>query len=256
VCPSLRICTQRRQGTLGSLAADGTVLSLSKLLDVMFASGLIQLSANEAAIKWQESLENMDATFKKYGNNLDITTEGGKANKRALDGMAQAGIANMQAMANNGAGQEELQGKLRGTYDSLIATLGQFDITGTAADDMARSVLGIPTGVPIDTSIQGERQLAAGDQRRPEPRERVRRAGIPGAFEVHGRGYGQAQSFSGYHSSAGVGVAAAGPASFEGNLYLDSGEFLGKVRGMARQEASGVVAAADSQSQYKRVGRR
>jgi TP901 family phage tail tape measure protein len=136
------------------LAADGTVLSLSKLLEVMFASGLIQLSANEAAIKYQESLENMDATFKKYGKNLDITTEGGKANQRAIDGMASAGIANMKAMADNGASQEELQGKLKGTYDSLIANYEKFGITGTAADDLARSALGIPKDVPIETSIK------------------------------------------------------------------------------------------------------
>lgn len=136
------------------LAADGTILSLSKLLDLMFASGLIQLSANEAAIKWQESLEGMNETFKKYGNNLDITTEGGKANQRALDGMAAAGIANAKAMADNGATQEELQGNLHGTYDALIAAYDKFGITGTAADDMARQVLGIPKDVPIDTSIQ------------------------------------------------------------------------------------------------------
>lgn len=136
------------------LAADGTILSMSKLLDLMFASGLIQLSANEAAIKWQESLEGMDATFIKYGKNLDITTEGGKANQRALDGMASAGIANAKAMAENGATQEQLQGNLRSTYDALIAAYDKFDITGTAADDMARSVLGIPKDVPIETSIQ------------------------------------------------------------------------------------------------------
>jgi TP901 family phage tail tape measure protein len=136
------------------LAADGTVLSLSKLLEVMFNAGLIQLSANEAAIKYQESLENMDATFAKYGNNLNITTEGGKANQRAIDGMAAAGIANMKAMADNGASQEVLQVKLKGTYDSLIANYEKFGITGKAADDLARSALGIPKDVPIETSIQ------------------------------------------------------------------------------------------------------
>ena len=46
-----------------------------------------------------------------------------------------------------------------------------------------------------------------------------------------------------------------GASSFEGNLYLDSGEFLGKVRGVARQEAAGVVASADGQSRYTRAGR-
>ncbi|WP_104087038.1 phage tail tape measure protein [Arthrobacter sp. GMC3] len=136
------------------LAADGTVASLGKLLEAMFATGLIQLSANEAAIKWQESLEGLDASIKKYGTSLDITTEAGKANSRALDGVAQAGISNMEAMANNGATQEELQGKLRGTYDSLVAAGGRFGMTGEDADKMARKVLGIPDNANVDTAIQ------------------------------------------------------------------------------------------------------
>jgi TP901 family phage tail tape measure protein len=136
------------------LAADGTILSLSKLLDLMFASGMIQLSANEAAIKWQESLEAVDASITKYGRTLDITTEGGKANRRVLDGLASAGIANTKAMADNGASHEELQTNLKGTYDALLANYDKFGITGKAADDMARDVLGIPKDVPIETSIQ------------------------------------------------------------------------------------------------------
>jgi hypothetical protein len=46
-------------------------------------------------------------------------------------------------------------------------------------------------------------------------------------------------------------IADKSTSSFEGNLYLDSGEFLGKVRGAARQE----IAMADSGSQFTRRGR-
>lgn len=136
------------------LAADGTVQSLGKLLESMFAAGLAQLSANEAGIQWQESLEALDASIAKYGTSLDITTEAGKANQRALDGMAQAGISNMEAMASNGATQEELQTKLRGTYDSLVNAAGKFGLGGAEADAMARKVLGIPDDANVDTAIQ------------------------------------------------------------------------------------------------------
>jgi hypothetical protein len=50
-------------------------------------------------------------------------------------------------------------------------------------------------------------------------------------------------------------TAAAAPSSFEGNLYLDSGEFLGKVHGVATQAAGAVVKAADAQSRFMRSGR-
>ncbi|WP_417220493.1 phage tail tape measure protein [Arthrobacter sp.] len=43
------------------------------------------------------------------------------------------------------------------------------------------------------------------------------------------------------HALAGRG---GGPAEFRGDLFLDSGEFLGKVRGVARQEISGVARAS------------
>lgn len=51
-----------------------------------------------------------------------------------------------------------------------------------------------------------------------------------------------------------VAAGASGSGTFEGNLYLDSGEFLGKVRGVARQEAAGVVSSADAQARYMRKG--
>lgn len=38
----------------------------------------------------------------------------------------------------------------------------------------------------------------------------------------------------------------SGPAQFTGDLYLDSGEFLGKVRGVAKEEAGLVVSSIDS----------
>jgi tape measure domain-containing protein len=43
--------------------------------------------------------------------------------------------------------------------------------------------------------------------------------------------------------------------AFEGNLYLDSGEFLGKVRGVARHEADSRIAMADAGAKYTRTGR-
>jgi len=49
-------------------------------------------------------------------------------------------------------------------------------------------------------------------------------------------------------------IANNSSAAFEGNLYLDSGEFLGKVRGVARQEARGAIAMADAGAQYTRRG--
>lgn len=136
------------------LKADGTVGSLDKLVTSMINSGLITLSARDAARNFEAAIDNLDETIKKNGQTLDITTAKGRENQAAFDGIAGAGLKSAEAMAKAGSSQADVQTNLHGTYDALIAAAGKFGITGDAADDMARQVMGIPKNVPIDTAIQ------------------------------------------------------------------------------------------------------
>jgi TP901 family phage tail tape measure protein len=136
------------------LSADGTVASLAKLVKGFEAAGLTQISANEALSNYLASLDAVDASIKKNGTSLDLHTEKGRANQKALDDVASAGLKLIEVNAQNGASQEELSKNLQTTYDDLLANYKAFGITGQKADDMARSVLGIPKNVPIDTAIQ------------------------------------------------------------------------------------------------------
>jgi TP901 family phage tail tape measure protein len=136
------------------IAADGTILNLDKLVQSMINSGLIALSARDAARNFEKSIDDLDDSLKKNGTTLDITTQKGRDNQAAFDGIAGAGLKSAEAMAKAGESQEAVQGNLRGTYDSLIAAAGKFGITGDEADTMARKVMGVPKNVPIDTAIQ------------------------------------------------------------------------------------------------------
>jgi hypothetical protein len=136
------------------LAADGTIASMGKLIESFINAGLIQLSENEALRGYQASLDSFNESVKQNGATLDITTEKGRNNSAALDGIAQAGLRVIDSMAKNGASQQDLQGKLRGTYNDLINAYGAFGITGAKADELARAALGVPKGVPIDVAIQ------------------------------------------------------------------------------------------------------
>jgi hypothetical protein len=49
---------------------------------------------------------------------------------------------------------------------------------------------------------------------------------------------------------SGASGGGSGPASFTGNLYLDSGEFLGKVRGVAQHEVAGALTAIADRGSY------
>lgn len=143
------------------LTADGTVQSLGKLLDAMFAAGLSTMSTREASRSYLDSLDALNAEIAKNGYTLDTATAAGRANEAALDATAQAGVRHVQAMAQevDASGkmvysQDQVSAALRSTYDDLVANYGQFGITGDAADKMARQALSIPDDVNIDTAIQ------------------------------------------------------------------------------------------------------
>lgn len=150
------------------LSADGAVVSLSKLLDAMFATGMATMSARDAEAKYQENLDALDVSIQKVmatqtaGNlvlnaatgSFDLTTVAGRAANGVFGELETNARNTTKAMADAGATQPELQAKLDGTYWSLYNTAIAFGIGKEKADDMARAALGIPKDVPINVAIQ------------------------------------------------------------------------------------------------------
>lgn len=133
------------------LSADGTVTNLAKFTDALTNAGLLQLSARDAARNLEAAIDGVTDSVAQNGTTLDITTEKGRTNQAALDAVASAGLNLAKANANAGASEQSLQGNLTDTYNKLVASAGQFGITGGAADALARKVLGIPPGVSIQS---------------------------------------------------------------------------------------------------------
>ncbi|MGP5375288.1 phage tail tape measure protein [Brachybacterium alimentarium] len=156
---------------------EGVVEDMQTFLDLLFETGLATMSARDAAAAHEEAIAGVGDTVKEINENLgglssalndsksdfDLTTEAGRAANGAFQDVAKSGMDSAKAMAENGASQEELQKSLSGTYDDLIAAAGQFNITGDAADDLAREVLGIPDGVDIDTWMSDAAEQQARD---------------------------------------------------------------------------------------------
>jgi TP901 family phage tail tape measure protein len=148
--------TEAQQKALDDLgiAADGLILNLDKLVTSMQASGLLSISADQAAINYQKSLEAVDAAVAKNGQTLDIHTAAGKENMEAWLGQASSANAATLANAKNGMSSEELQVNLTGQYNQLRDNAIAFGKSGEEADAMARKALGIPKDVKIETAIQ------------------------------------------------------------------------------------------------------
>lgn len=143
------------------LAADGSVTDIVKFTDALMNAGLLQLSARDAARGFQEAIDNVTSAVQANGTTLDISTEKGRANQAALDAVAGAGFRVVKANAENGASQEVLQGNLTDTYNKLIASAGQFGITGDAAVALAREILKVPAGVTIESWMSEQARITA-----------------------------------------------------------------------------------------------
>lgn len=117
------------------------------------------LDAREAVRAWRESIVTATEALTTNGRTLSLSTEKGRANQRALDGMAKAAIENVSAMAANGASQRQLQGTLAASKQRLAETAERFGMTKTQARKYAEQVLSIPE--TVDTAITAHTSVAA-----------------------------------------------------------------------------------------------
>lgn len=163
---------------------DGTIKatseSLAEFTELLFEAGLLTMSARDAQAAYHESVnevgDTIDDLIEKHGGlgsalneaktDFDLTTAAGRDANTAFQDIARSGMDLTQTLAENGATQEELQASLDTTYSDLVAAAGQFGITGDAADDLAREVLGIPDGVSIETWMDNQAELQARETQR------------------------------------------------------------------------------------------
>ena len=142
------------------LSAEGAVTDIDAFGKSLFAAGLLSLSASDASIAYQDSIDKMTESVTKNGTSLDLNTEKGRANQSAYNAQARAAMTSAEATAavtlktqGSTAAQKQMQGSLTTSYKDLVKAANQLHITGDAADAMARAALGIPKNVNIDAWI-------------------------------------------------------------------------------------------------------
>ena len=136
----------------------GAITNLENFTQSLSAAGLLTLSERDAQRGFKAAIDAVSKSIEQNGTTLDINTEKGRSNQQTLDGIAKAGANVVKSMGetkdaygNNVHSQEDIQKALRGTHAELLSAAGQFGITGKAAEDLARYLMGIPPGVKIET---------------------------------------------------------------------------------------------------------
>lgn len=151
------------QGT--GVALDGVIEDMDKFLEQLFAAGMITMSARDANAAYHEALRGIPETLKtiaesggamgamlnENATDFNLSTEAGAQANAAFQDVARKGMAEVEAKAAEGLGQDELQVKLSQTYQDLKTAAEGMGMTEEAAINLAREVLGVPDGVSIDS---------------------------------------------------------------------------------------------------------
>jgi hypothetical protein len=116
------------------------------------------IAADEAAIAWEASLDGLSEAISKNGHTLNINSEKGRDNKKALIDAAQAAQTLMVAMVDEGASVDSVRKKGEKFRDQLIAQADRMGITKTQAQQLIAKYLSFPADVT--TTVKADTKTA------------------------------------------------------------------------------------------------
>lgn len=158
------------------LAADGTVVSLGKYLEALFAAGLAVMDTREATFAWENTLRDvgaevetlmgqqgeLGAVLNETGTDFNRSTDAGMEANKMLQDVAREGLNVASVMANDvNVSQEQVQGQLRSTYDALVTAAQGFGLSEDAAIALTREIMQVPDNVDIDTWLSEDAKRRA-----------------------------------------------------------------------------------------------
>jgi hypothetical protein len=107
--------------------------ALGKFNQALLGLGQTNLSASQANIAYQQSLADTTAAIQKNGKSLDVTTQAGRDNMTALDGIASSAITLIAAQQKAGASADSLSGQMASARQQFInAAVAAGDTTAQA----------------------------------------------------------------------------------------------------------------------------
>ena len=148
---------------MGVLTDEATELDdkLDGVLDALTRMGVLESNAISATMGYQEALENLATTAAENAATLDLTTEAGRNNMSALQGLADAGRELLDANVRAGESQGTLRDGLIDTYSTLVENAQAMGQSATEADALARKLMGIPANVDVETYLSDAALVAA-----------------------------------------------------------------------------------------------
>jgi TP901 family phage tail tape measure protein len=133
-------------GSYSDLAGtvDGTATAVDDLKKALDGLNNANLDARASARAFQQAIDDASGSLKENGKSLDITTEKGRKNQAALDGIAESAAKQAQALLDEGDSEASFRSSLEKSRGVLIAMAVRFGMTRAQAKAYADQVLAIP----------------------------------------------------------------------------------------------------------------
>ncbi len=149
--------TRDNVGALGEMQAQAALTGdqVDSLANKIRGFGNENLSARDANRAFYDAIQSLTGAVGENGTSLDITTESGRRNEAALDALAQAALNSAAATLEQTGNQDDATAAIQRGRDELIKQLGQFGITGQAAEDYANELGLIPGDVATEVRLLG-----------------------------------------------------------------------------------------------------
>jgi hypothetical protein len=122
---------------------------VQRLEDSIFNFGKVQLDANSAEREFEAALDDLRIALKKNGKTLDITTEAGRNNQAALDGLVRSGLEAANANFELTGSGPELEAALLKLRDETIKGAEAFGASKAEAEALADQLVGTDYDIKI-----------------------------------------------------------------------------------------------------------
>lgn len=130
-------------------SAESAAEKIDDFYAAMVNAGMVVLGEREALRGMQEAFDAAGAAAAENGKNLDTTTEKGRANQAALDGIASATLRAMEAQREAGASAGELGATISEGREAFIENAVAMGMSEKAAAALADKMNLIPGAVYI-----------------------------------------------------------------------------------------------------------
>ena len=147
--------------TQQQLAAQKAAEEQDALADAIKGAADAALKASGSAISYQKSIDDAAESLAKNGKTLDINTEAGRANRAALDDVADSARKMVEANAANGAKSDELTAQMANGRAEFIKTAMQMGMNKQAAEALATQYGLIPGTVKTVSTFDPTGNLQA-----------------------------------------------------------------------------------------------